>query len=92
MHEQRFNENGHKEQINTEKQREISRREEKKTSKQIEVLVNSSVEMSLRTDSDLLRTSVASKLKRPMPYLDKNFQFEPNGSRPTSFYLSEENL
>ncbi len=45
-------------------QKEISRKEEKKTSKQIEVLTNSSAEMSLKTDSDLLRTSVASKLIR----------------------------
>ncbi len=78
------------------KEHEISpatlEKEDQKTSKQIEVLTNSSVEMSLKTDSDLLRTSVVSKLKRQRPHSDENFQFEPNGSRPISFYLSEENL
>ncbi len=48
--------------------------------------------MSLKTDSDLLRTSVALKLKRQKPQLNENFLFEPNGSWSTAFYLLEESL
>ncbi len=86
MNEQQFKEKCLKE------QKEWLEKEEKKTSKQIGVLTNSSVEMSSKTDSDLLGTSVTSKLKRPMSHLDENFQFKPNGLWPTSFYLSKENL
>ncbi|MCP3684967.1 MAG: hypothetical protein GY861_20080 [bacterium] len=80
MDKQQLNENCYKKQVSTEEQKELSGKEEKKTSERIEVLANSSIEMSFRTDSDLLRTSVAPEPIKQVPQLNENFPLEPNGS------------
>ncbi len=77
MDEQQLNEKCYKEQARIEEQKDWLGKEEKKTSEWIEVLVNSSVEMLFKTDSDLLRTSV-----EPL---------EPNGSR-SIFPQTEERM
>ncbi len=78
-----------KEQISTEEQKELLGKEEKKASEWIEVLVNSSVEMSFKTDSDLLKISIAPESINQMPQLNENFLLEPNGSR-SIFQQTEE--
>ncbi len=54
-----------------------------KTSEQTEVQINSSIEMSFKTDSDLLRTSIAPEPINQMPQLNKIFQLEPDSLQPT---------
>ncbi len=58
-------------------------KEEKRTSERMEVQINSSVEKSFKTDSDLLRTSIALEPINQTSHLEQIFQLEPNGSRPT---------
>ncbi len=79
MNEQQFNKKCRKEQVNIEEQKGLPEKEEKKTSEQVEVLANSSVEMSLKTDADLLRTSITPEPTKQTPHLNENFLLEPNG-------------
>ncbi len=80
---QKPSEECHKEQTSTEEWKELLEKEEKKTSEQTEVLTNSSVEMSFKTNSDLLRTSVTPEQINQMPQLEQIFQLEPDGLQPT---------
>ncbi len=89
MNEQQSSKECLKEQISTEEQKELSGKEEKKASERIEVLVNSSVEMSFKTDSDLLKIAIAPESIIQMPQLNENFPLEPNGSR-SIFQQAEE--
>ncbi len=58
MNEQQFKEKSRKEQANIKEQKEWIEKEDQKALEQMEVLANSSVEMSSETDSDLLRASI----------------------------------
>ncbi len=79
MNGRQFNEECRKEQANTEEQKGLPEKEEKKTSEHMEVLANSSIEMSLKTDADLLRTSITPEPTKQMPHLNEKFLLEPNG-------------
>ncbi len=83
MNQQQSDKECRNEQINTEEPEKLPVKEEKKTSEQIEVQINSSTEMSSKTNSDLLRTSIAPEPIIQMSHLDQIFQLEPDGSRPT---------
>ncbi len=81
MNDQEPSEECCKEQTSTEEQKELPEKEEKKTLKQAEVLTNSSIEMSFKTDSNLLRTFAASESINQMLQLNKIFSLEPDSSR-----------
>ncbi|MCP3682331.1 MAG: hypothetical protein GY861_06535 [bacterium] len=73
-------------------QKELPEKEMKKSLEQAEVLTNSSIEMSFKTDSDLLIISVTPKLINLMPQLNEIFPLEPDGSGPTFLRLLEKSL
>ncbi len=78
MNEQQFKEKYHKEQV-TEEQKEWLEKEDQKTSEQMEVLTNSSIEMSPETDADLLGTSTTLEPIKQTPHLNEDLLLEPNG-------------